>query len=621
MQSSVLFKKSGLIAAFFLLLVRLASAGGIHSPEHINVTEINRIKAAAQNLQLHESPVWSALLHVNNRLPNIADPNFLLSLPNFSLASELQQTLDFLYLGDRANICRFPARYLWLRQQLNAPELPLDTCPDIVEFRQKAPLDNIALIFASESISQPASMLGHAFLKFSGSNEQGQEVSHAISFYTDADTINLPKLLFDSMVVGKRGYFSLEPYHEKQQLYVDIEQRNVWEYQLTLTDFQRELIRLHLLELKQIRLTYFFQKYNCATLLNFILALTGKPMSEDNWWITPKDLIKNAEQAELISSTRVITPSRWIVRALANQISISEQQSIREQIHQGTVTTYFDRASNESDFILLEFSQAYNQYAYLSGSVNKETWQKNNQSLTALGAESFSNKSLSVDNRYNPINTPGDSQVSLSALYDAGEAALALTFLPVSHTLNDDNRNYANESSLQLFSTTLKVPLYGGHPKLDKLVIYDMQSITPYNALTGGVSSRFHIAVEPHLNKQLTDNRSFVINGGLGYAKRIVSDIDLYALGGGGVAYAKKHGYFYSTLEVGAILREVWDMKSLVTLTRTDGQIDMGSHFYTAAFSQSKYLNRSNTLNVDWKLHFNDQYERSTISLTLKSIF
>ena len=148
-----------------------------------------------------------------------------------------------------------------------------------------------------------------------------------------------------------------------------------------------------------------------------------------------------------------------------------------------------------------------------------------------------------------------------------------------------------------------------------------MQSITPHNMLTGGVSSRFHIAVEPHLNKQLSDNRSFAMSGGLGYAKRIVPGIDFYALVGGGGAYVKSHGHLYSTLEIGAILREAWNMKSLFTLMRTDNQVDARSHFYTAIFSQSNYLSRSHTLSVDWKLHFNDQYKRNIIALTWKNIF
>lgn len=620
-MQAISFMKSGLIAAFFLLLVRLASAAGATLPEVTSQNVAERLNEIAVTGQLYEMPVWSALLHAKNGHSNIADANFLLSLPDFSLARELQQTIDFLYHGDRRNVCRFPARYLWLRKQLDAPELPLDACPDVIEFRQKAPLDEIALVFASENIAQPASMLGHAFLKFSGKNEQGQEVAHAISFYTDAKTINLPKLLFDSMIVGKKGYFSLSPYYEKQQLYVDEEQRTIWEYQLTLDKFQRELIRLHLLELKQSHLTYFFQKYNCATLLNFILALSGKSMSDSAWWVTPKGLIKNAHQAGLIGDTQVITPSRWLARALAEQIPVVEQQSIRHQVQVGNVASNLDHSGSETAFIRLELAQAYNQYAYLTGELDKDLWIVNDHAISAVKTQYFQNMFLSTDDRFNPINTPGENQISISTQYDDGESALTLSVLPVSHTLSDDNRNYTSETSLQLFAATLKLPLQNGRPILDRLTIYDMQSLIPYDEFTGGLSGRFHIAVEPQKNSQLEVTHVFAISGALGLTKRIVQDIDLYSLGGGGVGYTGMHAFLYTTLEAGAILREIWDMKSMFSLTRTDNQIDKGSHYYTLSLNHSKYINNSLTLNLDWKKDFNNQNERNFIAIGLKKIF
>lgn len=470
--------KSGLVAAFFLLYLQLASASAPPISEDVGLHAADQINAAAKAGQIYKSPVWSALLHASNGHPNIADANFLLSLPNFSLESELRQTIDFLYRGEQSNVCRFPARYLWLRKQLDAPELPLDECKDIVEFRQKAPLDEITLVFASETIAQPASMLGHAFLKFSGKNAQGQQVSHAISFYTDADTINLPKLLFDSLVIGKKGYFSLSPYNEKQQLYVDDEQRNLWEYQLALDSFQKELIRLHLHELKQSQLIYFFHRYNCATLLDFILQLSGKSIPDTDRWVTPKDLIKHAQQAGLIADTRVITPSHWLVRTLADQVTAIEQQSIKKQVQSGTVADGLDRSGSESAFIRLELARAYNQHAYLKDNLDKRLWLVNDRDLAVIKRESFPDKSLNTDNRYNPINTPGDSQIALAIQHDKDGDALSVTVIPVSHTLNDDNRNYASETSLQLLAPTIKIPLNNGRPKLDRLTIYDMQSLS-----------------------------------------------------------------------------------------------------------------------------------------------
>lgn len=614
-------KKSGLRAAFFALQILFTSASGATLLEVNSLNVAERLKEAAMTKRIYQLPIWSALLHAKNDRSNIMDANFLLSLPDFSSVKELQQTIDFLYQGVQGNVCRFPARYLWLRQQLDAPELPLDVCPEVAEFRQKAPLDEIALVFAGENIAQPASMLGHAFLKFSGKNEQGQEISHAISFFTDANTINLPKLLFDSMVIGKKGYFSLAPYSEKQQLYVDEEQRAIWEYQLTLDNFQKELMRLHLLELKQSHLTYFFQKYNCATLLNFILALSGKSVPDSAWWVTPKGLIKNAHQAGLIGNTRVITPSRWLARALAEQVPVVEKQSIHQQVQAGIVASNLDHSGSEAAFIRLNLAQAYSQYAYLTGKLDKSLWLINGQVITEVKTQYFQNMSLSTGNRYNPINTPGESQISFSTQYDDGEPALTLTVLPVSHALSDDNRNYTNETSLQLFATTIKWPLQNGRPILDRLAIYDVQSLMPYDEFTGGISGRIYIAVEPQKNSQLEASHVFAISGAIGFTKRVVQDVDLYSLAGGGVGYTGAHGFLYTTLEAGAVLREVWDMKSLLSLTRTINQIDSGSHYYTLSLKHSKYITNSLALNLDWKSDFNARNRKSFAAIGLRKIF
>lgn len=609
--------KSGLIAAFFVLPIWLVSAADMPQTNK----DVDRLMEKAIAEEIYKLPGWSALLHSKNGYTNISDPQFLLSYRNFSLASELKQTINFLYEGNPNNVCRFPARYYWLRQHLDIPELPLDACPDVLEFRQKSPLNNISIVFASESVSQPASMLGHSFLKLSGKDNQGKEVTHAITFYTDVNTYNLPKLLFDSLIIGKQGYFALAPYAEMQQRYVDNEQRNLWEYTLLLNDFQIELIRLHLLELKDTKLTYFFQKYNCATLLNFVLSLTDKSMPDNVWWLTPKDLIKNAQHAGLINSTRIVTPSRWLYRAIATQIPLQTQRTIRQKIIQGEIDNNFFEPNNEASFIQLELARAYNQYAYHAKELNNSVWAENENSLSKIKEHFFTDMLLSSNDKKNPINTPEDRQVSLSTQNDNGEQSLILTALPVSHTLLDDNRGYAAESSLQLFSTSLKAPFSGGQLSLNQLVFFDMKSLMPYDEFTGGKSGQLHIAIEPHKNSQLENIQVFTTSGALGITNRIVPDVDLFSFLGGGVDFQGQSGLLYTTIEAGTIIREVWDMKSLLSITRTDNQIDQRFNYYTVWLSHSKFISRNNTINLDWKLDVSETSRHNLLSLTLKNIF
>lgn len=579
------------------------------------------LKQSALTQHLEQSPVWSALLHTEQGQANIKDLDFLLSLPNFSPAAELQRTIDFLYQGEVTNVCRFPARYLWLQQQLHAPELSLDVCPDIVEFTRKAPLDDIALVFASENIAQPASMLGHAFLKFSGSNAEHRQVSHAISFFTDADSINLPKLLFDSMVIGKTGYFSLSPFSEQQHHYVDEDQRNIWEYHLHLDADQKELIRLHLLELKQSHLTYFFQKYNCATVIKFILSLSGQRLPDSGWWVTPRSLVKSTVQAGLVDGTSITSPSRWIVHKLAEQTSVSDQQAIRSQVLQGDMDAYLTLPASEPAFIQLELARAYNQYAYAEGKLDEATRQANEDILNRAQQANFADKVLDVDARFDPLNTPGENQISVAARHDGSGNLLALTVLPISHTLIDDNRGYSIESSLQLFATTINYSLTDNRASLERLIIYDMQSLMPYDMLTGGLSGHFHIAIEPRLNPQFELARTFTASGAIGIAKRYAQDLDLYVMGGGGVGISKAQTAPFITLETGAVVREVWDMKSLISTTFTNNLTGTDLHYFTLGWTQTKYLDQSNSLSVAFKRDFNGNQSQYSVELAYKRIF
>lgn len=622
MHSLLHATKSGLIAAFFCGLPLAQAAVDAPVPAAPAKSGIDALKARARALHLADAPVWSALLHAEAGRSAIDDSGFLLSLPAFSPEAELEKTLDFLFAGAPDNVCRFPARYQWLKTQLDAPPLPLAQCPDVAEFREKAPADEITLVFASENLAQPASMMGHAFLKLSGRNAEGRKVAHAVSFYTDADTLNVPKLLYDSLVVGKQGFFALSPYDEKQRQYVDQEQRSMWEYRLALDAPQRELIRLHLLELKQTRLTYYFQKYNCATVVNHILALSGRPVPDARWWVTPKGVVKNADRAGLIAEKRLIAPSRWLVRALGTQTSPAERQTIRDAARQGASAAQLTDAGGDRAFVQLELARAYNQYAYLDGVLDQPTWLENDRALAEAKAARFADKQLTHSDRYDPLDTPDDAQAALSLVHDEGGAALEATVLPVSHTLADDNRAYANESGLQLFATTLKLPLANGRPILDRLTLYGMQSLMPRDELTGGLAGRFAIAYEPQRDARLDTRHALSISGALGLAQRVAGgDIDLFALAGGGLARSRERGYFYTTLEAGAVVREVWDMKTLLSVGLTDHQGGAGSTYHTVRLSQSKYFDKSRTVNLELEHLANAERRRDRVAFSFKQLF
>lgn len=599
--------KSGVLAAFFM-----------HAS--LTIATPPPLADSATLATLAANPVWQALLHSEHGHTYINDPDFSLSLPQFSPQAELHATLARLQ-QDPAAVCRFPARYWWLKQQLSLPALPLDDCPDVATFRQKAPMQTLSLVFVSENLTQPSSIMGHAFLKLSGQDSLGRQQEHAISFYTDADTINLPKLLFESLVTGKQGYFALGPYQEQQSRYTDEEERNVWEYTLALDNWQRELVRLHLLELKQTQLRYYFQDYNCATLVRFILSLSGQLPPRPAGWVSPKDLVRSIRAAGLVAEQRTMTPSRWMTRALGQQLTLAQLRANEHMLATGEVHREALATDDQAAFLQLMHARALNQYLTLQGRLDQTRSHHNQRALEAIKAQAFPDLALDGNPALDPAIAPQDSQISAQWQRLQGRQALSLTLLPASHQLQDDNRSYYRENGLQLLQPTLLLPLDGGRPRLDRFRLYGVQSLLPYDRTTGGWSGKLDIGYAPQYGRQLTPGHATTLGGMLGLSSRPHPDLDIYALAGGALAWRSGRGYWQTDAEAGLILRGIHDSKLLLSQSWHHNQLDSGHTYQQQQASLQWYAAKQTTLGLTGSRYRQQRKQRHEVGFDYRFLF
>ncbi len=315
-------KKGIIIPLLFLLFAEISYAK--NNDDTIPAYILN--EAVAKNL--HNSPIWKSLLHVSNGKLNIEDPNFIMSKGIFSLKNELEKTIYSFFgdidKGDSHGICKFPARFFWIKSELNLDDdiFPHVQCAEFEEYLKKAPADEISLVFVSENVSNPSSMMGHVFLKLSGYNYKSNYVEHAVSFFTIIDTINIPLLILKSTITGMNGFFSLLPYSEQVKRYLEVEDRNVWEYELDLSEKNKMLIYYHIWELKDLQMRYLFTGYNCATVIYNTLSLSSENFLKNNnrLWITPKDVVKETYRNNLIVGTKLIPSDKWNIRMLSEAL-------------------------------------------------------------------------------------------------------------------------------------------------------------------------------------------------------------------------------------------------------------------------------------------------------------
>lgn len=564
-------------------------------------TALPRLASAAPALTaeraqaLAAAPVWRALLHLHGDESVVADPDFLLGPAAFSPEQELRASIQYLFEDTpaeqrHARICRFPARYAWLAAQLPADEAldPASLCPDIAEFFARAPGDRISLVFASEKLGSASSMMGHVLLKLSGADPQGRPVAHAISYFTNIEGINVPRILFESLVTGKPGYYTLSPYREKEEFYLGREGRNVWEYELEMSPEQRRLLQLHLYELRRIRLTYFFHRHNCATLTADLLSLLDPAVAQQGvLWTSPADVVKGVHAAGLVRGTRAVLASRWRIRMLEQALPTP----LQDWAHQAPVQPQpwkADTADSSEGFLLLQLQQARADLERERGRMSTGTHRQLSAQLTAIQQQEHAQAHIDLSGFKAPHRTPQDSQLRVGLARQAGRNWLRLGFLPTAHRLEDDHRQQFDQSELRLADLSLDLDPARGALRLDEFQLYSMATLLPWNAMAGGWSGRFRLGVETHRDAALREYTATNIAGGLGLGFALSRDVLAYGLLGGGLAAVEGRTYGYAEPEAGLIVEEIGAMKTLLSARWNYNQLGSGQGLSAVRLTQIK---------------------------------
>lgn len=610
------FHRWGLPGFVLLLLHGLALANG---PAPIPPDRL-------QGLSTH--PVWQALLHSTDDRSPIDDPAFLLSLPAFSPERELALTLDGLFPagGDTPLelLCRFPARYHWLAQQLRiaAPLDPVEICPEVREFFARAPAERISLVYASENLVSASSMMGHVLLKLSGPDAQGKLREHAISYFTEIRGFNVPRILFESLVTGKPGYYTLSPYAEKREFYLEREGRNVWTYTLRLDAEQRQLLRLHLVELRPAKLRYFFDSHNCATLTADLIGLVSpKVRTPQPLWTSPLDVVRNVNEAGLVEEKSIDPSSSWQQRMLEESLSSAEVAAVRRSLRQGEPYEPPADASARSGFLSLRLAETYAEYFEDEGELPPSTRRHIGAEHSRLLAERYPDLQIDLSDYKAPERTPQDSQLRIGWTGDDGRAGLTLGFLPAAWRLEDDHRQQFGETELRLADTSLRLEADSGHVELDEFQLYSMTSLIPFHPFAGGLSGRFRLGVEPHWDRQLHRRLAANVSGGLGLTTAPTRSLWLYGLAGAGVAAAEGSAYGYLEPELGLVFRPAGPVKTRLSARLLHNQLGQSLSVWALGGQQTLLLGRKHALVAGLERRISASADETVWQLSMQRYF
>ncbi len=193
------------------------------------------------------------------------------SSPGAELEATLRAFLRPGPAGDAHALCRFPARYEWLRAELDIDpaRLPRVQCAGFEEFLRLLAPRAVVVVFSGYYLGQAASAFGHTFFRVEkhapdAGTERRQLLDMGVDYSARVTTSNSLLYAVLGMTGGFRGSFRRLPYYYKVREYNDFESRDLWEYRLALDQDQVDMFVAHLWELGHTYFDYLYLTENCS---------------------------------------------------------------------------------------------------------------------------------------------------------------------------------------------------------------------------------------------------------------------------------------------------------------------------------------------------------------------
>jgi hypothetical protein len=335
-----------------ILAVVLSIVSSLPRTAHADAPALQTAVGRARDLHLARTTSWRRLLFYRPSAQgrwesHIAGTEFFLAAGGkTSPEAELEATLAAFFAPfaegaeDAHAICRFPARFRWLDEQLHlrAQLLRAPSCPALDHFVRDLDAESASFVYAANFLDNPVSALGHAFLRIkkknapASPNADDEVRDHGIDYSAAADTKNPLLYVWKGLTGQFPGAFRVRSYEEMLREYAGYEDRDLWQYDLSLRPAETELLVLHLWELARSRLDYYYLTENCAyQALALVDAAAPRLDLADQFKLVvlPLDAVKALKRTPGLVSGIVYRPSvRRVLRDAMDKLAPGEDKLV-----------------------------------------------------------------------------------------------------------------------------------------------------------------------------------------------------------------------------------------------------------------------------------------------------
>jgi hypothetical protein len=358
-----------------------------------NASPLSKTLDLSEKLDLKNHPTWLKLLHYERSGDTsvvLNDTFFLSPDGRIDPEAELKATINAYFIQQEESdsnqaICRFPARYYWLSHHLplSGYRLKNTNCSALNKWGLLDSVKSVSLLLVSGYLGNPASTFGHTFLKFN---------SNPIDNYTALfdSTLNYGAVVPEnenslSYIVrglfgGYKAGFSDKYFYTQDLVYSNTEFRDIWSYQIMLSDYELTLLILHVWEIVGNKFAYYFLDKNCAYRLGELidLVIEEELINDVRLWYFPVELFhmlnsidrdrQESGSRKLIQSIKYIPSSQRKLYSQLKLLTPDELRRLNTIIREGShsLQTQMQGLASGRKILLLDCLLAYQQYKIIA---------------------------------------------------------------------------------------------------------------------------------------------------------------------------------------------------------------------------------------------------------------
>lgn len=497
----------------------------------------------AQEKKLAGEREWQLLLHYQKGFlggyeSEQDDPGFFLSPhgktnPRAELESTLSQFFSTELVGRSRQPaqCAFIARYHWLKEQLKFDpiRLPPLICERFDRWYDDFEMESISLIFPAAFLNNPASMFGHTLFRVDqrGQTEQTRILAYTINYAADVPPNAGLAYPIRGIFGSYKGYFSTIPYYLKVQKYRDIENRDIWEYRLNLTQNQLRRFLMHAWELGNAYFDYFFFKENCSYHILALLDYADPDLhltDEFLFWTVPADTVRLVVSKPGLVSDIAYRPSRSTVIKRKRESLPAAERDVAHRITQdiGELTSpAFTRLLPPEQAFVLDLASDYLRYRIETTDSPKSEWKERNRAVLTARSQ------LHIPSKEFPVRPFAKQpelghkmhRVAIGGGWRNNDTFEEATFRGGYHDLLDPEVGYTPDAQIEMAAITVRHYNRGDQTRVERATLLNLLSLSPIDAVFHAPSWKLNIGMNTirHNECQLCSNGFF--NAGIGGAK------------------------------------------------------------------------------------------------------